>query len=195
MKAATGQDVTAEELGGADVHARRSGVADHYATERRARARDRPLDRPAPAPAQGRRRGTSPSPRSRPPTRPSSTASIPEDHRQPFDPREVIARIVDGSRFHEFKAALRRDARLRLRAHRGLPGRRSSPTTASCSPSRRRRARTSSSSPAQRRIPLVFLQNITGFMVGRSTRRAGSPATAPSWSRRWRAPRCRSSRS
>ena len=103
VKAATGQEVTAEELGGADVHARRSGVADHYATQRRARAGDRALDRAEPAPAQASRPGTWRSRRS-PLADPAELYGlIPEDFRQQVDPREVIARIVDGSRFHEFK--------------------------------------------------------------------------------------------
>ncbi|MEJ7756083.1 MAG: carboxyl transferase domain-containing protein [Nocardioidaceae bacterium] len=62
---------------------------------------------------------------------------------------------------------------MRLRAHLGLPGRQSSPTTASCSASPRSRAPTSSSCANQRGIPLVFLQNITGFMVGREYENGG----------------------
>ena len=104
MKAATGQDVTAEELGGADVHARRSGVADYYATSDEhalALAREHRAQ-PAPACAPSRR-GTSRS-RSRPrSTRRDLYGLIPEDFRHQTDARELIARIVDGSRFHEFK--------------------------------------------------------------------------------------------
>ena len=72
----------------------------------------------------------------------------------------------------------------------------SSPTTASCFPNRRRRARTSSSCAASASTPLVFLQNITGFMVGRKYENEGiAQATAPRWSRRWPPPTCPSSRS
>ena len=174
VKAATGQDVTAEELGGADVHTRQSGVADHYATSRRARARDRAADR----------RATS---HGRKPTPPWERA---EPEPPVADPAELYgldpgglphaARRARGDRAHRrrlalrrVQGALRRDARLRLRADRGLPGRRSSRTTASSSPSRRRRARTSSSSRASARVPLVFLQNITGFMVGKEYEAGG----------------------
>ena len=106
MKAATGEDVTAEELGGADVHTRHLRRRRPLRRRRRARARsiardDRrrrstarkplPADRVAPED----RRAT---------TRRSSTASSPTDLRKPYDVREVIARLVDGSRFDEFKA-------------------------------------------------------------------------------------------
>ena len=74
VKAATGQDVTAEELGGADVHTRQSGVADHYADVRRARARDLPLDRPQPRPPPARPAlGRRPIRSRRPSTRPTCT--------------------------------------------------------------------------------------------------------------------------
>ncbi|HVS85762.1 MAG TPA: carboxyl transferase domain-containing protein, partial [Gaiellaceae bacterium] len=101
VKAATGQDVTAEELGGADVHARRSGVADHYATS----------DEHALAIARGIVRHLGATERSLAPRDPEPPALdpsdlyglIPEDFRHQVDPRELIARIVDGSRFQEFK--------------------------------------------------------------------------------------------
>src|SRR5581483_653071 len=104
VKAATGQDVTAEELGGADVHTRRSGVADHYATsDEHALA----IVRRIVAGTHGRR------PRlpwdvatpEAPAVDPSDLYGlIPDDHRTQVDAREVIARVVDGSRFDEFKA-------------------------------------------------------------------------------------------
>src|SRR5437660_5741683 len=104
VKAATGQDVTAEELGGADVHARRSGVADHYATsDGHALA----IARRIVADLHGRRPEppweiAEPLP---PAVDPAELYGlVPDDHRTQLDPREVIARIVDGSRFDEFKA-------------------------------------------------------------------------------------------
>ena len=121
VKAATGQDVTAEELGGADVHTRRSGVADHYATSDEhalaiVREIVRHLDPPPPAPW-GARAGSRP-----PSTRPTSTASCPRTSgtsstrgRSSAHRRRLQVPGVQG--------ALRRDARLRLRAHRGLSGR------------------------------------------------------------------------
>src|SRR5215204_2578672 len=97
VKAATGQEVSAEELGGADVHTRRSGVADHYATSDEHalaivrsvvrnlhRRKEAPWDVAAPE---------------EPVADPGELYGlIPEDHKQPFDPREAIARMVDGSR-------------------------------------------------------------------------------------------------
>ena len=104
VKAATGEDVTAEELGGADVHARVSGVADHEARDdehalRLVREIAANLNR-----SSTRAPGTSPIrpiPRW---TRPTCTASSRQDLREPYDIREVIARLVDGSVLHEFKA-------------------------------------------------------------------------------------------
>ncbi|TVR34185.1 MAG: methylcrotonoyl-CoA carboxylase, partial [Nitriliruptor sp.] len=110
VKAATGEEVTAEELGGGDLHARESGVVDHLAVDDRhalALARD--------AVANLGRAGTSnlevaaadldlaePEPPAHDPA--ELYGIVPTDVRQPFDVHEVIARIVDGSRFHEFKA-------------------------------------------------------------------------------------------
>ncbi len=116
--------------------------------------------------------------RSRRPSRPPSTRRdlyglIPDDHRTQIDAREVIARIVDGSRFDEFKALYGETLVCGWARHRGLPGRRSSRTTACSSPRARRRARTSSSSRASGKVPLVFLQNITGFMVGKEYEAGG----------------------
>src|SRR5207253_2478261 len=103
-KAATGQDVSAEEVGGADVHARRSGVADHYATS----------DEHALAVTRGIVRnlyGRKPEPPwdvavPEPPALDPNElyGLIPEDFRHQTDARQLIARIVAGSRFHEFKA-------------------------------------------------------------------------------------------
>ena len=104
VKAATGQDVSAEELGGADVHARQSGVADHYATsDEHALAIARRIVANAHAPqAEPPWDARAPEP---PVADPADLYGlIPDDHRTHMDAREVIARIVDGSRFDEFKA-------------------------------------------------------------------------------------------
>src|SRR5436189_4041188 len=104
VKAATGQDVTAEELGGADVHTRLSGVADHYATSDEhalALVREivRNLDLPPKQPPWETARPEEPT------ADPQELYGlIPADYREQVDPRELIARLVDGSRFHEFKA-------------------------------------------------------------------------------------------
>jgi len=165
VKAATGQDVTAEELGGADVHTRRSGVADHYATSDEhalaiARGIVRHLDRPSPDPAWD---VAEPEP---PALDPSDLYGlVPEDFRHQVDPRELIARVVDGSRLHEFKQSYGETlvtgfARIEgfhvgILANNGVLFAESAQKGAHfvelC---------------CKRRIPLVFLQNITGFMVG-----------------------------
>ncbi|MFL5926090.1 MAG: carboxyl transferase domain-containing protein, partial [Gaiellaceae bacterium] len=103
VKAATGQDVTAEELGGADVHTRQSGVADHYATsDEHALAVARRIV------ANAERRKPEPTWTRAFPEPPAVDDAdlyglIPDDHRTQMDAREVIARLVDGSRFDEFK--------------------------------------------------------------------------------------------
>jgi 3-methylcrotonyl-CoA carboxylase beta subunit len=171
VKAATGQDVTAEELGGADVHARRSGVADHYATSDEhalaiARQIVRHLGDPAPCPWEV-------APAEPPALDPADLYGlVPEDFRHEVDPLELIARIVDGSRFAEFKALYGETlvcgfARIEghpvgILANRGVLFAESSQKGAhfvelAC----------------KRRIPLVFLQNITGFMVGREYEEGG----------------------
>ncbi len=165
VKAATGQEVTAEELGGADVHTRRSGVADHYAVSDEhalaiARGIVRNLDAPQPDATWDVR---TPEP---PELDPSELYGlVPEDFRHQVDPRELIARIVDGSRFQEFKQLYGETlvtgfARIEgfhvgILANNGVLFAESAQKGAHfielC---------------CKRRIPLVFLQNITGFMVG-----------------------------
>ena len=104
VKAATGEEVTAEELGGADVHTRRSGRRRPLRGLRRARARARAArssgTSTAPPPAA---LGPRASPSRPPPIPPSLYGLIPDDHRTQLDARELIARIVDGSRLDEFK--------------------------------------------------------------------------------------------
>src|SRR5262249_52768021 len=107
VRAATGEEVTAEELGGGDVHTRISGVADHLADDDSHAleiARDivAHLGRAAPAEA-GRASLELATPE--PPLYPAEEiyGLLPRDLRTPYDVRELIARLVDGSRFHEFK--------------------------------------------------------------------------------------------
>ena len=180
VKAATGEDVTAEELGGADVHTRRSGVADHYAASDEhalaiARTIVRNLHRAPPDAAVGDRRA-------RAAGRRPGRALRPDPGRPPHAARRARADRPDRRRLapRRVQGALRRDARLRLGEHRGLPGRRSSRTTASSSPSRRRRARTSSSSPARAGSRSSSCRTSPASWSARSTRPAGSPATARS---------------
>src|SRR5262249_60252434 len=103
VKAATGEEVTAEELGGADVHTRISGVADHLAEDD---AHALEIVRSVVASLGGSK--TLAADRTDPEQPIYDTrevyGALPTDVRQPYDVREVIARLVDGSRFHEFKA-------------------------------------------------------------------------------------------
>ena len=172
VKAATGQDVTAEELGGADVHTRRSGVADHYADVRRARARARAPDRPEPAPPEGASRGTS-----RPPEPPALDPNdlyglVPEDFKHEMDAHELIARIVDGSRFAEFKALYGETLVCGFARIEGYPVAILANKGVLFAESAQKGAHFIELA-AKRRIPLVFLQNITGFMVGKEYEEGG----------------------
>ncbi len=171
VKAATGQEVSAEELGGADVHTRLSGVADHYATsDEHALATCRSIVRNL------HLRKSAPWDIAEPELPVADPEDlyglIPEDYRQAVDVRELIARIVDGSRFHEFKALYGETlvcgfARIEgypvgILANNGILFAESSQKGAhfvqlAC----------------KRRIPLVFLQNVTGFMVGKEYEAGG----------------------
>ena len=164
VKAATGQDVTAEELGGADVHTRRSGVADHYATSDEhalaiARSIVRHLHRRKDVPWE-----------LAPPEEPVADPGelyglIPEDHRQPFDPREVIARIVDGSRLDEFKQLYGETLVCGFARIEGYPVAILANNGVLFAESAQKGAHFIELA-CERKLPLVFLQNITGFMVG-----------------------------
>ena len=166
VKAATGQDVTAEELGGADVHARRSGVADHYATSDEHALAHRARHRPQPARAASpSRRGTSPSPEP-PALDPNELYGlIPEDFRHQTDARELIARIVDGSRFQEFKALYGETLVAGFARIEGMPVGILANNGVLFAESAQKGAHFIELC-CKRRVPLVFLQNITGFMVG-----------------------------
>jgi acetyl-CoA carboxylase carboxyltransferase component len=171
VKAATGQDVTAEELGGADVHARRSGVADHYATSDEhalaiARQIVRHLDQPAPSPWEL----TEPEP-------PELDARdlyglVPEDFRHELDAREVVGRIVDGSRFQEFKELYGETLVCGFARIEGYPVAILANQGVLFAESSQKGAHFVELA-CKRRIPLVFLQNITGFMVGKEYEEGG----------------------
>jgi len=165
VKAATGETVSAEDLGGADVHTRLSGVADHLARDDAhalalARQAVAALNRPGPAAAERRE----PEP---PLYDPAEIAGIvPADLRTPYDIREVIARIVDGSRFDEFKARFGVTLVCGFAHIHGMPAGIVANNGVLFSESALKGAHFVELC-SQRRIPLVFLQNITGFMVGR----------------------------
>jgi len=171
VKAATGEVVTAEDLGGGDVHTRLSGVADYLAENdvhalalARASVKNfntnKPLDQQIQAQAAPKYAAE------------ELYGVIPTDTRKPFDVREIIARIVDGSEFDEFKARFGTTlvtgfARIEgmvvgIIANNGILFSESAQKGAHfielC---------------CQRKVPLVFLQNITGFMVGRKVENEG----------------------
>ncbi|QWZ07612.1 methylcrotonoyl-CoA carboxylase [Nocardioides panacis] len=171
VKAATGEVVTAEDLGGGDVHARKSGVVDHLAgDDAEALAIVRSIVstfQRVPAPS------LVPATPEEPAEDPDGLYDVvPTDSRTPYDVREVIRRIVDASRFHEFKALYGETLvcgfariwgyQVGIIANNGILFSSSSLKGAHfielCN---------------QRGIPLVFLQNITGFMVGREYENGG----------------------
>jgi acetyl-CoA carboxylase carboxyltransferase component len=172
VKAATGQDVTAEELGGADVHARQSGVADHYATSDEhalAIARRIVADAHAKQPELPWDIAT--------PEEPALDPSdlygvIPDDHRTQMDAREVIARIVDGSRFDEFKQLYGETLVCGWARIEGYPVGILANNGVLFAESAQKGAHFIELA-CKRRVPLIFLQNITGFMVGKEYEAGG----------------------
>ena len=171
VKAATGEDVTAEELGGADVHCRESGVSDHIAEDDQhaleiTRSIIENLNRP---------------PKSKldvaPPEDPLYDPAeiygiLPADTRQPFDVREIIARLVDGSRFHEFKPLYGSTLVTGFGRLMGYPIGILANNGVLFSESALKGTHFIELC-CQRGIPLLFLQNITGFMVGKEYEAGG----------------------
>ena len=175
VKAATGEDVSAEDLGGASVHARISGVVDHEALDdEHAIALGRSivanLNRTPPALPWDRRL---PEPPAVAPDGPAHLyQAIPADLRRPLAIREVIARLVDGSQFHEFKPLYGETLVCGFGHLDGYPIGIIANDGILFSQSALKGAHFVELA-AQRRIPLVFLQNITGFMVGREYEAGG----------------------
>ena len=170
VKAATGETVSAEELGGADVHARKSGVADHYAADdAHALALARSAVATLPPQIFHINRIA--------PIEPAETSEtlygvVPEDVRTPYDVREIIARLVDGSIFHEFKK-LYGETLITGFAHiDGWPVAIIANNGVLFSQSAQKGAHFIELA-CQRKIPLLFLQNISGFMVGREYEAGG----------------------
>ncbi|CAN1556178.1 COG4799 Acetyl-CoA carboxylase, carboxyltransferase component (subunits alpha and beta) [Rhabdaerophilaceae bacterium] len=164
VKAATGEVVSAEDLGGADVHARRSGVADHYAADdRHALA----LARRAVANLNTRKGVDIALGEPEDPLFDSAEleALVPTDLKRQYDIREVIARIVDGSRFDEFKALYGNTLITGFATLCGMPLGIVANNGILFSESAQKGAHFVELC-CQRRIPLLFLQNISGFMVG-----------------------------
>jgi 3-methylcrotonyl-CoA carboxylase beta subunit len=176
VQAATGEVVTAEDLGGADVHTRISGVSDHMAQDEEeafiiTRNIIENLNFKSPGKIQGLR-NSSKEVKAPLYSMDEIYGVIPKDTRKPFDVREIIARLVDGSEFHEFKErygvtlvtgfARIHGQEIGIVANNGILFSESALKGAHfielC---------------GQRKIPLLFLQNITGFMVGRQYENEG----------------------
>ena len=171
VKAATGEDVSAEDLGGAEVHTRQSGVADHYAMDdEHALAITRRI-------VKNLNRNKSVSLNLQKPIQPLHDPHeiygvIPADIRQPYDVREVIARIVDGSEFDEFKQNYGTTLVTGFAHLYGMPVGIIANNGVLFSESALQGAHFIELC-CQRKIPLIFLQNITGFMVGRKYESGG----------------------
>lgn len=171
VKAATGEEVDAESLGGADVHTRISGVADHFAEDdldALARVRD------IVASLNWRKQGELQMRPSEEPLYPAEElyGVIPADTRKPYDVREVIARLVDGSRFEEFKARYGTTLVTGFAHLHGHPIGIVANNGILFSESALKGAHFVELC-AKRGIPLLFLQNITGFMVGKKYENGG----------------------
>ncbi|HKS90738.1 MAG TPA: carboxyl transferase domain-containing protein, partial [Tepidiformaceae bacterium] len=171
VKAATGEVTTAEELGGADVHTRVSGVADHLAEDdadalRIVRSILENVPRQQTVPWD-----VSPAEEPRYPAD-DLYGIVPPDSRQSYDVREVIARIVDGSRFHEFKARYGPTLVCGFGRITGYPVGIVANNGILFGESALKGAHFIELC-GQRKVPLVFLQNITGFMVGRQYENGG----------------------
>lgn len=171
VKAATGEEVTAEELGGADVHCRESGVADHYAQNdqhalniARECVRHLGREKQMPVPVQA------PKPPKYSPQ--EILGLIPKDPKTPMDVKEIIARIVDDSEFHEFKALYGSTLVCGFAHIHGYPvgiiGNQGILFSQSA-----QKGTHFIELCCQRNIPLVFLQNINGFMVGKQYEAGG----------------------
>ena len=171
VRAATGEVVTAEELGGGELHSRTSGVTDHLADNDPHAlqiVRDIAATFPEPAPSPWQTRDPVP-----PAVDPETLyAVIPPDTRTPYDVREVIARIVDGSEFTEFKAEYGTTLVTGFAHIMGQPVGIVANNGVLFSESALKGAHFIELCD-QRRIPLLFLQNISGFMVGRDYEAGG----------------------
>src|SRR5579885_1399949 len=171
VKAATGEEVTAEELGGAEVHTRKSGVSDHYAqndlhalaivreiVSNLNRSKYYPWEVLPPEPPKYDPR--------------ELYGIVPSDPRKSFDVREIIARLVDGSQFHEFKALYGTTLVCGFARLMGYPVGIIANNGILFSESALK-ATHFIELCCQRKTPLIFLQNITGFMVGKQYENGG----------------------
>ncbi len=171
VKAATGEVVTAQDLGGAAVHCETSGVTDHFAEDDEhaieiARSIVENLNHQKHNPF-NLRAAESPQYKTE-----EIYGVIPADSRRPFEVREIIARLVDGSRFHEFKASYAKTLVTGFAHLYGMPVGIIANNGVLFSESALKAAHFIELCE-QRNVPLVFLQNITGFMVGKKYENEG----------------------
>ncbi|MFC2973059.1 carboxyl transferase domain-containing protein [Azotobacter bryophylli] len=171
VKAATGEVVSAEDLGGADVHCKTSGVADHYAESD---AHALAIARRCVANLNWRKLGRLEADEPRAPLYSASElyGVIPADAKQPFEVREIIARLVDGSEFDEFKALFGPTLVCGFARLHGYPVAILGNNGILFSEAAQKGAHFIELA-CQRGIPLLFLQNITGFMVGQKYEAGG----------------------
>jgi len=171
VKAATGEEVTAEELGGADVHCSISGVADHYAeNEEHAISICRNIFETLEA---SNRQKLDIKPPEEPAYDPEELYGIaPIDLRKPMDSREIIARIVDGSRFHEYKARYAPTIVCGFARIMGFPVGIMANNGVLFSETSRKGAHFVELCTTKK-IPIVFFQNITGFIIGKEYEHGG----------------------
>lgn len=171
VKAATGEDVSAEDLGGADVHTRISGVADHYAADD---THALAITRDIAANLFGEKKFPWEVTEAEPPVYDLDEiyGAVSSDVRIPYDIREIIARVVDGSRFHEFKPLYGETLVCGFGRIMGFPVGIVANNGILFSQSALKGAHFVELC-CQRRVPIVFLQNITGFMVGREYENKG----------------------
>ena len=171
VKAATGEEVSAQDLGGADLHTRESGVADHHAeTEKEALQIARDIVENLNV---GQKVRLDSKETEDPYHDPGDLMGIiPTDNRTPYDVREVISRIVDGSRFHEFKKRYGTTLVCGFARIHGYPVGIVANNGILFSESSLKGAHFVELC-GQRGIPLIFLQNIMGFMVGRDAEAGG----------------------
>ncbi len=172
VRAATGEEVSAEELGGGDVHTRLSGVSDHLADddEHALQIVRAIFENMGPRAAHKQLQADTPEDPAYDPA--ELYGIIPTDTRKPYDVREVIARIVDGSRMHEFKARYGTTLVTGFARIFGYPVGIIANAGVLFSESALK-ATHFIELCCERRIPLVFLQNITGFIVGKRYEQGG----------------------
>ena len=172
VKMATGEDADGESLGGADMHARRSGLADYVAQDEQDAIR---IGRQIVARLNWRKQGPSPKPDPAPPRHDEQhlLGIVPSDLKTPFDPREVIARIVDGSEYDEFKPRYGTSLVTGWAQLHGYPVGILANARGVLFSEEAQKAAQFIQLANRAATSLIFLQNTTGYMVGKDYEQAG----------------------